>query len=47
MPLEVNAAFESKAAKDVASAAVLTSGVGGLVAGLVIFGAYILGDRSF
>ncbi|MCZ0940272.1 MAG: diacylglycerol kinase family protein [Caldilineaceae bacterium] len=37
----------AKAAKDVASAAVLTSGVGGLVAGLVIFGAYILGDRLF
>ncbi len=37
----------AKVAKDVASAAVLTSGVGGLVAGLVIFGAYILGDSSF
>jgi len=37
----------AKAAKDVASAAVLTSGVGGLIAGLVIFGAYILGDRLF
>ena len=37
----------AKVAKDVASAAVLTSGVGGLVAGLVIFGAYILGDRLF
>ena len=34
----------AKAAKDVASAAVLTSAVGGLVAGLVIFGAYILGE---
>ena len=37
----------AKAAKDVASAAVLTSGVGGLLAGLVIFGAYILRDRLF
>ncbi|MCZ0939185.1 MAG: diacylglycerol kinase family protein [Caldilineaceae bacterium] len=37
----------AKVAKDVASAAVLTSGVGGLIAGLVIFGAYILGDRLF
>ncbi len=37
----------AKVAKDVASAAVLTGGVGGLVAGLVIFGAYILGDSSF
>lgn len=37
----------AKVAKDVASAAVLTSGVGGLVAGLVIFGAYILGDSPF
>ena len=37
----------AKVAKDVASAAVLTSGVGGLVAGLVIFGAYILRDSSF
>ena len=37
----------AKVAKDVASAAVLTSGVGGLIAGLVIFGAYILGDRFF
>ena len=37
----------AKAAKDVASAAVLTSGVGGLIAGLVIFGAYILGESLF
>ena len=37
----------AKVAKDVASAAVLTSGVGGLIAGLVIFGAYILGDWLF
>ena len=37
----------AKVAKDVASAAVLTSGVGGLVAGLVIFGSYILRDSPF
>ena len=37
----------AKVAKDIASAAVLTSGVGGFIAGLVIFGAYILGDRLF
>ena len=37
----------AKVAKDVAAAAVLTSGVGGLIAGLVIFGAYILKDSLF
>ena len=37
----------AKVAKDIASAAVLTSGVGGLIAGLVIFGAYILRDGLF
>jgi len=37
----------AKVAKDLASAAVLTSGVGGLIAGLVIFGAYILKDSLF
>ncbi len=37
----------AKVAKDIASAAVLTSAVGGLIAGLVIFGAYILNDRLF
>ena len=37
----------AKVAKDLASAAVLTSGVGGLIAGLVIFGAYILRDSFF
>ena len=37
----------AKVAKDIASAAVLTSGVGGLIAGLVIFGAYIFRDGLF
>ena len=35
----------AKVAKDIASAAVLTSAVGGLIAGLVIFGAYIFSGR--
>ena len=37
----------AKVAKDIASAAVLTSAVGGLIAGLVIFGAYIFRDSLF